>query len=128
LVVTKKAAKAASMLATETTVAPVKRPIQEVAHGKKEKEEKSKKSDVLSPESSGVIDPADMKARLRARGTQSPVERIADSRKALEHPCPPGMKFFETHDGEIIVGDGELGQVWCDRLQGGKGAWVLPMR
>jgi hypothetical protein len=111
--VVKKAAreKKADMLATETVDAPAKQPVKEMP-----KAEQS------------IISADDMKERLRARGPQTEAERIADSRRVLEFPLAPGQKFFETYDGEIIIGEADKEQVWCDRLNNGKGAWVLPRR
>jgi hypothetical protein len=54
--------------------------------------------------------------------------RIKESRTALDQPLPPGTRFFETPDGEIIVGDAEKSHVWSRRMNGGRGGWVNPRR
>lgn len=53
---------------------------------------------------------------------------IAESRKALLHPLEPGQKFFESPDGEIIVGEADKGHVWSRRMNNGKGGWINERR
>lgn len=54
--------------------------------------------------------------------------RIADSRKALEQPLEPGQKFFETPDGEIIIGEADKNHIWSRHMNNGHGGWVNPRR
>lgn len=54
--------------------------------------------------------------------------RIAESRKALLQPLSPGQKFFETPDGEILIGEADKSQIWSRRMNGGHGGFVNPMR
>jgi len=58
----------------------------------------------------------------------SDTERIAESRKVLDVPLAPGQQFFETPDGEIIIGEADKTAVWSRRMNGGKGGWVNPRR
>jgi len=53
---------------------------------------------------------------------------INESRKALNYPLPAGQKFFESPDGEIIVGEASKDQVWSRRMNKGHGGWVNPRR
>ena len=53
---------------------------------------------------------------------------INESRKALNFPLPAGQKFFESPDGEIIVGEATNDQVWSRRMNKGHGGWVNPRR
>jgi len=91
-----------------------------------EEKEAEEKGDVRP--AGGVITSDDLKQRLKDKRGQTLEERIADSRRALGQPAPQGHRYFETHDGEIILGEADQEQIWSDRLNGGKGAWVLPRR
>lgn len=62
--------------------------------------------------------------RFKENPPQSDVDRIAESRKALSQVLPPGQKFFETPDGEIIIGEESKNEVWSRRLN----AWINPRR
>jgi hypothetical protein len=53
-------------------------------------------------------------------------ERIAESRKALEQPLPPGMAFFEAPDGYIVVAESNRPHV-LDRRHG-KSSLINPRR
>lgn len=99
-----------------------------VHHGKEEKKDQAAGVLKAPPEKSGVINPDELRDRLKNHAAPTLAERIADSRKALEHPVPQGQRLFETHDGEIIIGPEDRSQVWVDRLNNGKGAWALPHR
>lgn len=59
---------------------------------------------------------------------QSDADRIAESRKALEHPLPLGQQFFEAPDGEILIGEADKTHMWNRRMNGGKGGWINPKR
>jgi hypothetical protein len=89
-------------------------PVQEVAIAKKQKE-----VDQPKPEREPV---------RYVDSVLSDAQRIAESRKALNYPLSPGQKFFETPDGEIIVGEADKTSVWSRRMNGGKGGWVNPRR
>ena len=55
-------------------------------------------------------------------------KRIADSRKALEHPLDPGQKFFEAPDGTIMVGESDNNHMWWRAGNGGQGMFINPRR
>ena len=55
-------------------------------------------------------------------------DRIAESRKALDHPLQPGQAFFESPEGEILVGEADKGKMWSRTMNGGKGGWINPRR
>lgn len=99
-----------------------------VHHGQEEKKEQATGVLKAPPEKSGVINPDELKERLKHHAEPTLADRIADSRKALEQPLEPGQRLFETHDGEIIIGSDDRSQVWVDRLNNGKGGWALPHR
>lgn len=62
--------------------------------------------------------------RFQEKPPQSAEDRIAESRKALLNPLAAGQKYFETPDGEIIIGEAEKNEIWSRRLN----AWVNPRR
>ncbi len=43
-------------------------------------------------------------------------------------PLQPGQKYFETPDGEIIIGESTKQQIWVRRLNNNAGGWVNPKR
>ncbi len=63
---------------------------------------------------------SEMKAELKvvAKAVSPERARIAESRKALEHPLPHGQKFFEAPDGFIIVAEAERPHVIYRPLNG----------
>ena len=67
-------------------------------------------------------------ARLRQRPPASFAEQLAESREALKEPLQPGMKFFESPQGFIIVAEATQHKVWCPQENGGKGMWIVPLR
>jgi hypothetical protein len=54
--------------------------------------------------------------------------RIAESRKSLNETLGPDQKFFESPEGEIIVGPADKNEVWSRHMNGGRGGWVNPRR
>jgi len=75
-------------------------------------------------------EPTSMKAQLavkNAGGGQSLADRVAESRKALDAPLPPGQKFFESPEGFIMIASADEDHVWC-RDSGVKGARINPKR
>jgi hypothetical protein len=54
--------------------------------------------------------------------------KIAESRKSLTQPLQPGQQFFETPEGEILVGEEGKGQIWSRTMNGGKGGWANARR
>lgn len=102
--------------------------IMEAEHnGKEEKGQQAQVEDVLE-QSAPVPAAAPAPRRLVERPETPDAIRIAESRKALEHPLAPGQKFFESPDGEIIVGDAEKTHVWSRHMNHGKGGFINPMR
>jgi hypothetical protein len=57
-----------------------------------------------------------------------PPDPIRESREVLKQPLAPGMKFFESPEGHVIVAEAERAHVWCRTMNGGKGGWANPMR
>lgn len=94
-----------------------------------EEEAKGPKAEVLERQEPVAEVP---KAERRKPGVnpedQSDVDRIAESRKALEHPLSPGQQFFEAPDGEILIGEADKTHLWSRRANGGKGGWINPRR
>lgn len=58
----------------------------------------------------------------------SEAQRIAESREALKHPLPAGMKFFESPEGYIVVGEANREHVFCRHAAHGKGMNINPRR
>lgn len=59
----------------------------------------------------------------------TPIEiRIQESREALKQPLGPGQVYFETPDGEIIIGEADRPHVWSRNMNGGHGGWANPRR
>lgn len=54
-------------------------------------------------------------------------QRIAESRKALEHPLSAGQRFFEAPDGFIVVAEADRSHI-RDRRSGHVGEWINPRR
>lgn len=67
-------------------------------------------------------------AELSERRPMTEAERIAESRKALLAPPPPGTKFFESPEGYIEIAEDNKPHVWCRYVNGGKGGWINPKR
>lgn len=55
-------------------------------------------------------------------------EAIRESREALKHSCPAGMKFFESPEGFIVLAEAGQTHVWCKKANNGKGMFINPMR
>lgn len=55
-------------------------------------------------------------------------DHIAESRKALDQPLAPGQQFFESPDGEIIIGEADKTHIWSRRMNNGRGGFVNPRR
>lgn len=58
----------------------------------------------------------------------SEADRIADSRKILEAPVPPGMKVFESPEGYCMLGEADKEHVFCRHANGGAGMNINPRR
>lgn len=104
------------------------------------------KTDAAAPEAvkpTVVKSPArqamDEEAMLREKRAKEEAERaknpaktqaeaIADSRKALEQTLPPGMAFYESPEGFIVVAESDRGSVWCHQANNGKGMKINPRR
>ncbi len=72
------------------------------------------------------LDPATMREKPGAALTEK--ERIAESRKSLLSPLTPGMQFFESPEGYIVVAEAGRGHVWCRQANNGKGSLINPRR
>lgn len=46
---------------------------------------------------------------------------------ALE-PLGPGQKYFESPDGDIVIGEADKDRIWHRKLNNGKGGWINPKR
>jgi hypothetical protein len=55
-------------------------------------------------------------------------QRVAESREALKHPLGPGLKFFESPEGFIMVGEADKDTLFCRHSNKGKGAYINPRR
>jgi hypothetical protein len=103
-------------------------------NGKETQTEVETKGDVLNPDFQGqtiTIPLSDLKPEPK-RFVEKPeapeAQRIAESRESLKQALGPDQKFFETPDGEIIIGEAEKNHVWSRRVNGGHGGWVNPRR
>ena len=82
------------------------------------------------------VDPEQLKERpsydpnlMRESTVQmTEAERIAESRQALKQPLAPGMAFFESPEGYIIVAEATNAHVLCRPANGGKGMLINPKR
>lgn len=88
-----------------------------------ESNQESKAGDVVLP-------PEELKPNIEQPAIElSPIDkRIAESRKLLEVPLDPGQQYFESPEGEIIVGEKGKDRVWCRSMSKGKGGWANPRR
>lgn len=59
---------------------------------------------------------------------ETPRSTVLVAAKPKVEPLQVGQKYFETPDGELIIGEADKQQVWSRRLNGGKGGWVNPQR
>ena len=66
--------------------------------------------------------------RLKESAPLTQVQRIAESRKALEHPLGPNQAFFEAPDGFVIVSDADKDHVLYRQGNNGKGMWINKRR
>lgn len=55
-------------------------------------------------------------------------EKIAESRSSLLQALDPSQKYFETPEGEVIIGDSEKDRIWSRSMNGGRGGWANPKR
>lgn len=104
------------------------RPKKEVVQsGKEEKESLKAEVDVL--EQSAPVPESNPEPRyLGERPEASEANRIAESRKALLQPLAADQRFFESPEGEIIVGEADKTHIWSRHMNNGKGGWVNPRR
>lgn len=111
-----------------------KKKSKEVSHGKEKEEEvdesvleQSAPVEDAAPEE--VVEEEAPIEDVKPESAQSAYQQyIAESRKVLEHPLPANQRFFETPDGEILVGELDKTQAWSHRMNGGKGGWANPRR
>jgi hypothetical protein len=40
----------------------------------------------------------------------------------------PGQKYFESPEGDIVIGEETKSQVWYRKLNNGQGGWINPKR
>lgn len=70
-----------------------------------------------------------VKAKVEPVKTKTEEEiAIEESRKVLEHPLPPGQKFFEAPNGFIMVGEAGMGRILYRAGNNGKGMYINPKR
>ena len=72
------------------------------------------------PQKSQVLEPQ--------RGMTQEELSIAESREVLKQPCPAGMKFFESPEGYVMLGEDKADRIMCHKANGGKGAYINPRR
>ncbi len=56
-----------------------------------------------------------------------PVE-TPSAEKAVLPMLPPGQKYFEAPDGEILVGEASADRLWYRKMHNGQGGWINPKR
>lgn len=95
----------------------------EEAKAKKKKKEAAVKTIPVTASDVAKTEEAPKERRSRAELMQKPqtkaerlAEMIADSRKVLKDPPPPGMKYFEAPDGYIMLADVKEHHVFCRHL------------
>lgn len=83
-----------------------------------------------APEAQGVLKqaPEAEPEPFRERPETPISERIAESRKALNQPLSAGQAFFESPDGEIVIGEENKGRAWSRTMNNGQGGWANPRR
>lgn len=65
---------------------------------------------------------------LREKPGPSISERIAESRKSLNQILEEGQAFFETPEGEILIGQSDRDRMWSRTMNNGKGGWCNKRR
>jgi flagellar biosynthesis GTPase FlhF len=71
---------------------------------------------------------AEREADQKKNPAKTMAEQVAESRKALKQPLAPGMAFYESPEGFVVVGEASRGTVWCHQANHGKGMKINPMR
>lgn len=112
---------------------PRGRPKKVVAVEAKADESKASNPEPIKTVENPVVAPVPVAVQERAEKFSEKAlgpdeQRIKESRSALLQPLPAGQNFFETPDGEIIIGEADREQVWSRRMNGGRGGWVNPRR
>lgn len=54
-------------------------------------------------------------------------EEIKKAKPVLE-PLGAGQAYFESPEGEIIIGEANKDQIWSRKMNGGKGGWCNKRR
>lgn len=57
---------------------------------------------------------------------EEPKPQVAETPKLPT--LAPGQRYFETPEGDIIVGEDGKDRIWSRRMNGGKGGWANPKR
>lgn len=72
----------------------------------------------------GLADPS----TLKEKRVPTFEEKRIESRKLLEQPVPPGMAYFESPEGYVMIGEAKNGTIWCRDSNDGKGQWINQRR
>lgn len=59
---------------------------------------------------------------------EMPVLKQAEPVKEKLEPLQPGQKYFESPDGEVIIGEIDKQQIWYRKGNNGKGCFINPRR
>lgn len=101
-----------------------KPPVTEVVQREKEEQKMKERPEVLEAPKKKEFDPNE----LREKPSASIAERISESRKSLDHPLQEGQAFFESPDGEILVGNSDSHRMWSRTMNKGQGGWCNKRR
>ena len=82
---------------------------------------------LIKREDAPAVEPV-VEATAKVKAKVVPLTAIQSSREVLKHPLPNGQKFFESPEGWIVLGEADKDHVFCRQANGGKGAFINPMR
>lgn len=74
------------------------------------------------------VEPRPDPSTMGERPAASWAQQIVESRKALSHPLPPGMAFFEAPDGYILMGEDTKDHILLRGYDNGKGLLINKRR
>ncbi len=70
-----------------------------------------------------IVPPVEESRQIEEPKSEEPKKVVP----ALE-PLQPGQAYFESPEGEIIIGEDTKGHVWSRKMNGGKGGWANKKR
>ena len=91
---------------------------------KREAVEAVNPSEVLV-ERPAVVNSPDFTATVKSN---VPVEAPKAPAKPVVEPLGTGLKYFETPEGTLHVGEVDADRLWVRSMNGGRGGWCNPKR